>query len=104
MGMEDEAGYISLRKSLDSLRDVVLADYALFETSEEKKHFSDFVTQKIIIFLKNNAVGNQAMWDKVAESRAKAYKSHAQSLLEARVAPSGCPPGFREEDGICVPI
>jgi len=104
MGIEDEAAYISLRKSLDSLRDVVLADYALFETPEEKKGFSDFVTQKIIVFLKHNSDGNQAMWDRVAESRAKAYTSHAQALLEARVAPSLCPPGFREEDGICVPI
>jgi hypothetical protein len=104
MPIENEASYISLRKSLDSLRDVVLTDYSLFETAAEKKHFSDTVTKKIMEFLQFNSKKNQTMWDQVSENRAKAHSSHAQSLMQAREMPVLCPPGFREENGLCVPI
>lgn len=100
--MENEDTYISLRKSLDSLRDVALADYALIETDAGKKHFSDFVTEKVNEFLRKNALMRREEWERVADSRAEAYTKHAQELLANK--PSICPPGFQEIDGICVPI
>lgn len=100
--MENEDSYIGMRKSLDSLRDVALADYALIETSEGKKRFSDFVTKKVQAFLKENAQLSRNVWKKVADSRAEEYTKHAQELLAEES--SLCPPGFHEVDGICVPI
>ena len=100
--MENEEAYISMRKSLDSLRDVALADYALIESDAGKKHFSDFVTEKVKAFLKENALLSRNVWDMVADDRAEALTNHAQELLAKQS--SMCPPGFREENGLCVPI
>jgi len=102
MGIENEEAYISLRKSLDSFKDVVITDYTLFENEEERKKFADSVTEKIKAFIRNNAIENSEMWGKVAESRAKAHSDHARALLAKEF--SACPPGFKDVEGICVPI
>lgn len=100
--MANETEYINLRKTLDSFRAVVLADYDLFRTSEEKTKFSDLVTEKIKTFLMDNSVDNQEMWVKAADRRALEHSDHAEALLAKDFAL--CPPGFKEVDGICVPI
>ncbi len=100
--MENEDPYISMRKSLDSFRDVALADYALIESDAGKKHFSDFVTEKVKAFLTDNKRLSRNVWEKVADSRAEAHTKQAQELSAEEF--SLCPPGFREENGICVPI
>ena len=100
--MANDAEFINLGKALDSFRDVILTDYNLFETAEEKAKFFDLVTGKIRTFISENADANREMWEKVADSRAKAYTNHVQSLVAKEI--SLCPPGFREENGICVPI
>jgi hypothetical protein len=103
MAMENEEAYISLRKSLDSLSNVLITDYGLFDTTEEREKFSQDATEEIIRFIERNAHKNQNMWHRVAESRAKAHKDHAHALSSVKEF-SRCPPGFIEVDGICVPI
>ena len=103
MAAENNEAYINMRKSLDSLRDVVLADYALIETEDEQKNYSDFVTENVKAFLNQNAGMQQEVWNSVEDKRIQSYRNHAEHLL-ANKDFSLCPPGFRDENGICVPI
>src|SRR5690349_13995699 len=102
MGIENEAAYINLRKSIDSLKNVLLTDYGLFRTPNQREKFAAEVTEKIKLLIEENENENQDMWWSVAESRAEAYTNHAKALASKEV--SRCPPGFVEIDGICVPI
>lgn len=94
MEMEKETAYISMRKSLNSFIAVALADYALIKNDVEKEKYSDFVTAKVKVFLHENALDRKGEWDKVEGS-------HQELSAEET---SMCPPGFREENGLCVPI
>ncbi len=100
--MPNKDSYIKLRKSLDSLSSVSLAEYNLLETEIDKQEFTDFVTKQVEQFLKEVAVRHSAEWRKSGHKRAKQFTEHAKSL-EAEM-PTQCPPGFHEVDGICVPI
>jgi hypothetical protein len=91
--MENETAFISLSKSLDSFREVVLSDYAMIEDSEEKAKYSDFVTEKVKLFLIDNAEDRRESWKKAGGS---------PELLAGR--PALCPPGFVEVDGLCIPV
>lgn len=106
--MENEEAYINMRKSLDSMRDVALADYALIESAEDKKIFADFVTESVRAFISANAENHRDLWHNAEGGRAKAFTEHAEDLLldEAfsKAVTPNCPPGFKEVDGLCVPI
>ena len=94
MGMENEEAFISLRKSLDSFRDVALAEYAWIKNDAEKEDYSYFVTETVKQFLKDNRAKREAAWRELIGSDGQFLEKES----------SLCPPGFIEIDGICVPI
>ena len=100
--MENKELYINFRKSLDSYRDVLLAEIQLIEGDTEKEQFAVAVTNKIKDLLKENARKRAPMWQEQNAAQAKKFMDHAEALLANK--PSLCPPGFRDENGICVPI
>jgi hypothetical protein len=100
--MEDKEKYIGLTKSLDSIRDVALAEIRLIESEEERTKFADFVTERAKLLLSDIADKRRQKWWEMNDAQSKKFQQHAQELL---LNPStACPPGFREENGICVPI
>lgn len=97
--------YISLRKSLDSFRDVALTQYALSKSDAEKEEFSDQVSNKVKDFLKEVSSEYKAEWEKVNDpAYAKKAGKYLKELLENPEGFSSCPPGFILVDGICIPI
>ena len=100
--MPDKDLYIKLRKTLDSLSNVALAEYNLKETDENKQIFVDFVNEKVKNFLGELADRETKEWLSLASKRAKEFEDHAKVLIGERFPQ--CPPGFIEVDGICVPI
>jgi hypothetical protein len=101
--MKDKEAYIRLSQSLDSLRDVAFAEIRLIESEAGKTQFSNFVTGKVKVLLGEIAKQQKDAWLKVNNAQAQKFIDHAQALLSAK-APSSCPPGFVEVNGICVPI
>lgn len=100
--MEDKETYTGLTKSLDSLRDIILAEVRLIETEEEKTEFADFATKRVKAWIKEIAEKRRDEWRKMNSIHSKKFQNHAELLLSN---PSeACPPGFIEIDGICVPI
>ena len=100
--MENKDVYTSMRNSLDSLRDVMLAELRLIDSEEGKIAFADFATGKVKGWLKEIAKARKKEWEKMNNAQSKKFQSHAEALLSN---PSkACPPGFIEVDGICVPI
>ncbi len=109
--MSNNDSYISLRKSLDSFRDVALAEFALIEldneknpikSDEETKKFSDFVSNKVTGLLEEIAAKHHVEWGRVNTISAKKFEEHAKELLKN--ARSACPPGFQEVNGHCIRI
>ena len=101
--MENKDIYISFRKSLDSYRDVLLAEIQLIADDTEKEQFAEAVTSKIKELLKENARERAPMWWEQNVAQAKKFMDHAEALLSAN-PPGDCPPGFELVDGICVRI
>ncbi len=99
--MEDKETYIRLSKSLDSLRDVALAEIELIESEGEKTGFANFVINNVKELLEEIARSREQEWLQLNVPQAEKFKKHAQVLLSLN-APSACPPGFVEVDGICV--
>lgn len=99
----NEAGtYRSLRQSLDSFRDVALAQYALSQTSEERIELSGFVLKTVKDFLQKIALKHRADWKKSNPASAKKIRAQAETMA---TSPSQCPPGFVDNgQGQCVPI
>jgi hypothetical protein len=101
--MEDKETYTNLTKTLDSLRDMVLAEIRLIKTEEEKVEFAEFMTEKVNGWRKDLASDRRAFWKQINASMAGKLRSHATELLSAN-PPLSCPPGFVEVEGVCVPI
>lgn len=101
--MENKDLYVSFRKSLDSYVDVVLTEIELIEGETEKEKFAAAVTDKVKELLGEIAVRQQAGWRKLNAAQSQKFAAHAEALLSAN-APSECPPGFINVDGICVRI
>jgi len=100
--MEDKEKYISLTKSLDSLRDVALAEIRLIESEKEKTEFAEFMRIGVIRWLGEIAQERGSRWKEMNDAQSKKFAKHAETLLSNPSA--DCPPGFIEVDGICVPI
>lgn len=106
--MADDEAYIRLRDSLDSFRNVALAEYAAIERSaeptraKEARSYSDFVRERVVDFLSKNKARRKDDWGKSAAGDAQAFEDHAKNVL-AKVTQL-CPPGFEEKNGVCVPI
>jgi hypothetical protein len=100
--MPNKDSYIKLRKALDSITNVSLAEYDLLETVVDKKNFVDFVSTQIEQFLNDVASNHRHEWETQGLVRAKQFEAHAVELNAKEF--SRCPPGFHEVDGICVPI
>ena len=97
--------YISLRKSLDAFSNVALAQYALSKSDAEKKEFSDEVFNKVKEFLHEVSSDYKTEWADVDDpAYAEKMEKYIEELLANPEAFSACPPGFRDENGICVPI
>jgi hypothetical protein len=101
--MKNKDAYTSMRNSLDSLRDVALAEIRLIESEDEKTKFADFITKKVIGWLDEIADERRDEWAGMNDSQIKKYQTHAE-LLSLNHPSAACPPGFIEIDGICVPI
>ncbi len=101
--MKNKELYISFRKSLDSYRDVVIAEIELIEGDEEKEKFAVAVIDKIKDLLGDIAKARGPWWKKQNAAQAEKFKTHAEALLSAN-APTECPPGFESVNGICVRI
>jgi hypothetical protein len=100
--MEDKEAYINLRKALDSLRDVALAEIELIKSEGTKSKFAKSVTNNIKQVLKDIASNRRVDWKRQNPDQSKKFADHAKLLLEN---PSlDCPPGFIEVGGICVRI
>lgn len=100
--MEDKETYTGLTKSLDSLRDIILAEIRLIESEDEKTDFADFATGRVKLWIKEIAGERRDEWVKMNNAQSEKFQKHAELLLSN---PSkNCPPGFIEVDGICVPI
>ena len=93
---KDADSYIRLRESLDALRDASLVHYGLIGNVDERKRFSDQITEGIVgIFEKViNTGSNITMW----ENRKEAFDDRVAA------ATSNCPPGFMDVDGRCIRI
>lgn len=100
--MEDKETYNRLRKSLDSLKDVALAEIELIQSEPEKIEFANFVTERVKGLLKKIAAERQEEWKKLAADGDIKVQRHVEALSSAEEMPSLCPPGFVEVDGICV--
>lgn len=101
--MENKELYINFRKSLDSYRDVLLAEIELINDEGEKEQFAVAVNNKIKVLLREIAKTQGPAWEKLNAAQAAKFTRHAQALTAAK-APGDCPPGFELIDGICVRI
>ncbi len=101
--MKNKDIYISFRESLDSYKEVLLAEIQLIEDDQEKEQFAIAVTNKIKALIEENANERSPLWSKQNAIQAQKFMDHAKALLSAN-PPSACPPGFELIDGICVRI
>jgi hypothetical protein len=101
--MENKELYISCRKSLDSYRDVVLAEIELIEGEKEKEKFANAVTARISELLKGISAEFSVSWREQNAAQAEKFRKHADALLSL-APPSDCPPGFEFNGKICVRI
>ncbi|MEP7074561.1 MAG: hypothetical protein ABI878_02025 [Acidobacteriota bacterium] len=109
--MIDKESFISLTQTLDSLRDLALAEFALIEldnakdatkSTKETKEFAEFVLKAVQGLRGDIAVKHQQEWIRLNPSRAKDFAAHIAGL-EKSVSAS-CPPGFHEVGGVCVRV
>jgi hypothetical protein len=88
---KDFDSYGRLRQSLDAFRDAALVQYGQFQTAEERKIFSDNVSdvvdQFFTDFIKTDT--NRRLW--AIHEQPSEVKGLAQ-----------CPPGFAEVNGKCI--
>ncbi len=108
--MVDKDSFITLTQTLDSLRDVVLAEFALTEldnekdtakSKEETQKFAGDMLIRIQELVKKIASSQQAEWLRLNPIRAKDFEAHVKILRESKEA-GPCPPGFESVGGVCV--
>jgi hypothetical protein len=107
MTESDKNSYLKLRQSITSLSDVVLAEFDMSKSEDDRRFISDFVSVKITSMLEEIAKKREVEWRSLSISRAEQFEQHAVDLRKAakdtkKGAP--CPPGFVKVNGNCVPI
>lgn len=97
-----------LKKSLDSFSSVALADFALVELDpendpnkfdEEQQKFANSMTERVKDLLLANSRRRGRLWKRVEAAHGNDFKAPPVGTLRTGL----CPPGFHDEEGICVP-